>query len=216
MFGRVRLDYLDRKLLLEGSPRRVRVVEGSRLDARGAVERALGEAGRGFMGLRRRRLRPLGVKLYYYPYWIYVVEFSIRALPLWRLSRHETTLSLDGVNGHTTFADRPPSWSWVEASGDELVRLFVDSKRADKIMENELPKLAAMTLGGHIISARRKTKFLVYKPIWVVVAEAEGGGRRAAAIIDAITGGVGVVWYPRGRSMPPVFEGALRAGLHGL
>jgi len=176
----------------------------------------VGEAGRGFLGLRRRDVRPVGVKLFYYPYWIYVIEFSIRALPFWRLSRHEATLSVDGVNGHTTFADRPPRWFWHEASGNELVKLFVDSKRADKIMGNELPKLAAMSLGGHILSVKRKNKFLVYKPIWVVILESWGEGRRAAAIIDALTGGIGVVWYPRGRGMPPVFEEARRAGLRGV
>ncbi len=208
LFRRVRLDYLDRKLILEGRPARVRVVSGRTLERDRAVDRAVREASRGPLGLGKRRLRVLGAKLYLYPYWIYTVEFSVRALPLWRLSRHKSILSVDGVNGHTTFADRSPGWEWREARGDELVKLFVDGRTADKLVDAELPKLAALTLGGHIVSARKTSRFLVYKPIWVVVALEESTGKRAAAIVDALTGGVGVVWYPPARRLPPVFEGA--------
>jgi len=212
LFRRVDLGYLERKLVLEGRPSKIRVVSGARVGAGDAARKALEEASRRPLGLGRRRLAVEGVKLYYYPYWIYTVEFSIRALPLWRLSRHEATLSVDGVNGHTTFADRPPSWEWREASGDELVKLFVDGRTADRLADVELPKLAALSLGGHIVSVKKRSRMLVYKPIWVVVAREEASGRRVAAIVDALTWGVGVVWYPRGRRMPEVFEDARRSG----
>ncbi|MEB3851120.1 MAG: hypothetical protein LRS49_00870 [Desulfurococcales archaeon] len=209
--ARARLDYLDRKLVLEHAPARVRVVDAPTLGRGAAVERALSEASRALLGLRRRRLDPAGARLYYYPYWLYTVEFSVRALPLWRLSTHTAALAVDGLNGHTTFADRVPGWRWHDAGPGDRVKLFVDGRTADRLVDQELPRLAAVSLGGHVVRARRRGRLLVYKPIWAVVAR-EPSGRTAAVIVDAITGGVGVVWYPRGRRLPEVFQGAAGGG----